>query len=153
MHLGRISSGILRGIPGGWIAVVIGLFFVLPAGAVTTAPKPIDPLLVKCILRERQFFTEILFSRNSKGDLVGEMDHFVSTKDHGRRFLSGSIFFDICSDSTQIQGSTGDPRGLVSPFVLKPVNPAELKGRWIYLHTEHSGRQTQVIFRCAYPQE
>jgi hypothetical protein len=138
---------------GGWMSVIIGLLSSIPAGAVNTAPKePIDPLRVKCLLRERQFFTEILFSRNSNGDLVGEMDHYISTKDHGRRFLSGSVFFDITSDPVQIQGHTGDPRGIVNPFVLKPVNPSQLNGRWIYSHTENSGHKTQVSLRCAYPE-
>jgi hypothetical protein len=135
------------------VSAIIGFSASISAGAVPSGPKPaLDPLNLKCLLRERQFFTEILFTRNSNGVLVGEMDHYISTGQHGRRFLSGNIFFDIRSDERQIEGNTGDPRGIIIPFVLKPSKATQLNGRWIYVQTDASGKKTEVALRCVYPE-
>jgi hypothetical protein len=135
------------------LSAIIGSLISISSWAVTHKPGPvIDPLSVTCILRERQFFTEILFSLNSNNQLVGEMVHYVSVGEHGRRFLNGSIFFDVTSDEKEIRGNTGDPRGIVNPFVLKPANPTNLNGRWHYIQTDSPRETTRVIFRCAYPE-
>ncbi len=135
------------------VSAIIGFSASISAGAVPNEPKPaLDPLNLKCMLREKQFFTEILFTRNSNGELVGEMDHYVSTGQHGRRFLSGAIFFDITSKENQIEGHTGDPRGIIIPFVLKPSRAGQLNGRWLYIQTDASGKKTEVAFRCVYPE-
>lgn|GEM_PF-2868029 len=135
-----------------WSVATLFLFcLALQASARASIPpkRPIDPLRVSCILRDEKFFTEITFNRNSDGALTGEMSHYVSLPNRGRRFLSGNVFFDISSGRRLIEGNTGDKRGNVSSFTLYPVHAA-LTGQWVYEQFDGNGSSTQVRFRCEY---
>jgi hypothetical protein len=111
--------------------------------------KPLDPLGLKCLLRDGKFFTEIFFKKNAESVLSGEMGHYVSTSDHGRKFLGGMVFFDLEVEPRLIQGSTGDKRGNISAFRLYPAYHS-LNGAWIYEEFDGNTSPSQVRFICKY---
>ena len=135
-----------------WSALVIFGFFsgTNSHAAKTRAPrKPLNPLGLSCVLRDGKFFTEIFFSKNAEGVISGEMRNYVSTSDHGRRFLGGMIFFDLEVEPRLIQGSTGDKRGNISAFRLYPAYRS-LNGEWIYEQFEGNTPPMEARFRCTY---
>ena len=135
-----------------WLAATIfGVFFGLDSFSTPSKGprKPIDPLELRCVLRDGKFFTEINFTKNSEGELAGEMGNYVSTPDHGHRFLSGIVFFDLEVEPRLIQGNTGDKRGNISAFRLYPAYKA-LTGEWIYEQFDGNTAPTQVRFACTY---
>jgi hypothetical protein len=136
----------------GWSAAAllgICLGFNSEAHSARLPKRPINPLNVSCLLRDGKFFTEILFSRNSSGEVTGEMNNYVSTSDHGRRFLNGSVFFDLSSTARSIEGSTGDKRGSISSFSLYPAFKS-LSGQWTFEQHEPNGTSVKVRFKCDY---
>jgi hypothetical protein len=138
-----------------WALSMLALCFVASKSAQSrpTFPNPriIDPLRLTCILRDQKFFTEITFNRNADGELVGEMDNYVTIGEHGRRFLNGAIFFDIHPTSRLIMGSTGDRRGVTNSFKLTPVR--DLTGYWLFEQEEKTGAPLKARFTCKYADE
>jgi hypothetical protein len=135
-----------------WFAAVfLGVFFTLDSfPAKAPAPrKPLDPLALTCLLREGKFFSEIGFTKNSEDSLAGELGHYLSTPDHGRRFLGGMVFFDMEVEPRLIQGSTGDKRGNISAFRLYPAYRS-LNGEWIYEQFDGNTPPSQIRFICKY---
>jgi hypothetical protein len=139
-----------------WItALLMCLTAPMFAHASTTpelSPEPailINPLQLKCSLRDSKFLTEISFSQNSQGEVVGEVANFVSTGGHNRQYLNGNILFDLIVGSTTISGNTGDRRGNVSAFKLTQLgyNP---DGTWVYEQFEHTGPVIRSRFNCSY---
>ncbi|NDG84834.1 MAG: hypothetical protein EBX52_07335 [Proteobacteria bacterium] len=112
--------------------------------------RPIDPLSLKCTLRDRKFLTEINFSLNAQQELVGEVANYVTSRDHGRQYLSGSVLFEITPGETVIEGSTGDPRASVSHFRLIQLG-LSANGFWVYEHFENSRVPERAKFICTYP--
>ncbi|MBU6153641.1 MAG: hypothetical protein KGP28_05000 [Bdellovibrionales bacterium] len=135
-----------------WFAAATLVFFtgLESQSAFSSIPrKALNPTALSCLLREGRFFTEILFTKNSEGTLVGEMGNFVSTPDRGRRFLNGLVFFDLEVEPRLIQGNTGDKRGNISAFRLYPAYKS-LNGEWIYEQFDRNSAPSQVRFNCKY---
>jgi hypothetical protein len=123
---------------------------VTPSHAATPDPAPsVDPLKLKCSLRDSKFLTEISFSQNSDGAIQGEIASFVSSNAHDRQYLNGNILFDLVVENGSISGNTGDPRGNVSAFRLIQLsyNP---DGLWVYEQFEHTGPVIRSRFNCSY---
>ena len=133
----------------GWITALLLCLVTTSAGA---APEPvslINPLKLKCSLRDSKFLTEISFSQNSHGEIEGEIANFVSTGAHDRQYLNGSVLFNLVIENATVSGNTGDPRGNVSPFKMTQLsyNP---DGLWVYEQFEHTGPVIRSRFNCSY---
>jgi len=136
----------------GWVAVL--LLSAVPvvsshASAPDEADRTINPLNLCCKLRDRNFVTEIGFSRNARNELVGEVANYVTSPDRGRQYLNGSELFDITAGEDFIEGNTGDVRGTVSRFKLHQVGLGR-EGIWVYEHYENSCATQRARFFCIY---